>query len=79
MVSVSPAAPNQLSFVTPSSPRPSERPIREKASPIATTPAAVGCLEGLRCQHLAPRRDAFDSTTRSGVLDRIVLLFHVAS
>ena len=53
MVSVSPAAPNRLSFVTPSSPRPSERPIQEKASPIATTPASVGCLEGLRCQHLA--------------------------
>ena len=53
VVSIPPPAPNQLSSVAPSSPRPSERPIREKAPPIALTSAAVGCLESLRCQHLA--------------------------
>ena len=53
VVSIPPPAPNRLSSVAPSSPGPSERPIREKAPPIASTSAAVGRLESLRGQHLA--------------------------
>ena len=53
VVSIPPPAPNRLSSVTPSSPGPSERSIREKAPPIASTSAAVGRLECLRGQHLA--------------------------
>ena len=53
VVSIPPPAPNRLPSIAPCSPGPSERPIREKATPIASTSAAVGRLESLRCQHLA--------------------------